>query len=62
MGSGDRFIYVYKPDGTVSYQKVELGRRMNDKYEVLSGVANGDEVVVTGQVALKDGIAVERAN
>ena len=62
MGSGDRFIYVYKADGTVSYQKVELGRRMNDKYEVLSGVADGDEVVVTGQVALKDGIAVERAN
>ena len=62
MGSGDRYIYVYKADGTVSYQKVELGRRMNDKYEVLSGVADGDEVVVTGQVALKNGIAVERAN
>ncbi len=62
MGSGDRFIYVLKADGTVSYQKVELGRRMNDKYEVLSGVADGDEVVVTGQSALKDGIAVERTN
>ena len=62
LGSGDRFVYVYKADGTVSYQKVELGRRMNDKYEILSGVANGDEVVVTGQTALKDGIAVERAN
>lgn len=62
MGSGDRFIYVYKADGTVSYQKVELGRRMGDKYEVLSGVADGDEVVVTGQVALKNGIAVERIN
>ena len=62
LGSGDRFIYVYKADGTVSYQKVELGRRMNDKYEVLSGIADGDEVVVTGQAALKDGVAVERAN
>ena len=62
LGSGDRFIYVYKADGTVSYQKVELGRRMQDKYEVLSGIANGDEVVVTGQAALKDGVAVERAN
>lgn len=62
MGSGDRFIYVHKADGTVSYQKVELGRRMNDKYEVLSGIADGDEVVVTGQSALKDGIAVERTN
>ena len=62
MGSGDRYIYVYKADGTVAYQKVELGRRMNDKYEILSGVADGDEVVVTGQSALKSGIAVERAN
>ncbi len=62
LGSGDRFIYVYKADGTVSYQKVELGRRMQDKYEVLSGIADGDEVVVTGQTALKDGLAVERAN
>ncbi len=62
MGSGDRFIYVYNADGTVSYQKVELGRRMNDKYEVLSGIKDGAEVVVTGQSALKDGIAVERTN
>ena len=62
LGSGDRYIYVYKADGTVSYQKVELGSRMNDEYEILSGVADGDEVVVTGQVALKDGIAVERVN
>ncbi|MBQ2429467.1 MAG: efflux RND transporter periplasmic adaptor subunit [Alistipes sp.] len=62
LGSGDRYIYVYKADGTVSYQKVELGRRMNDKYEVLSGIADGDEVVTSGQVALKDGIAVELVN
>ncbi len=62
LGSGERFIYVYKADGTVSYQKIELGRRMQDKYEVLSGLADGDEVVVTGQSVLKDGLAVERAN
>lgn len=62
MGSGDRFIYVLKADGTVAYQKVELGRRMNDKYEVLSGIADGDEVVISGQTALKNGIAVERVN
>lgn len=62
LGSGDRYIYVYKQDGTVSYQKVELGRRMDNKYEILSGIADGDEVVTSGQVALKDGIAVERVN
>lgn len=60
LGSGDRFIYVLKADGTVSYQKVELGRRLNDRYEVLSGINDGDEVVLTGQSALKNGIAVER--
>ena len=34
-GSGDRYVYVYK-DGTVSYNKVELGRRMGVDYELKS--------------------------
>jgi RND family efflux transporter MFP subunit len=62
LGSGNRYVYVYKQDGTVAYQRVELGRRMNDKYEILSGVADGDEVVTSGHNALKDGLAVERVN
>lgn len=62
LGSGNRYIYVYKQDGTVSYQRVELGRRMNNKYEILSGIVDGDEVVISGQNALKDGLAVERVN
>lgn len=62
LGSGNRYIYVYKQDGTVAFQRVELGRRMNDKYEILSGLADGDEVVTSGQIALKDGIAVELVN
>lgn len=62
LGSGNRYIYVCKEDGTVAYQKVELGRRMGDKYEILSGIADGDVVVTSGQVALKDGIAVEVVN
>ncbi len=62
LGSGDRYIYVYQQDGTVEFQKVELGRRMGGEYEILSGIADGAEVVTSGQVALKDGIAVERVN
>lgn len=62
LGSGDRFVYVMQADGTVAYTKVELGARMQEKYEILSGINDGDEVVVTGQVALKDGVAVERVN
>lgn len=57
-GSGDRYIYVYK-DGKVSYKKVELGRRMANKYELISGVEDGENVVISGQSRLIDGTEVE---
>lgn len=57
-GAGDRYIYVYK-DGKVSYQKVELGRRMDNKYEIISGVNDGDMVVISGQSRLNNGMEVE---
>lgn len=58
VGSGERFVYVYK-DGKVSYNKVELGRRMAGEYELKSGVENGSQVVVAGQSRLADGVEVE---
>jgi RND family efflux transporter MFP subunit len=61
-GSGDRYIYVYKPDGTVSYQKVVLGRRLGERYEILSGIEDGDRVVVTGQNRLANGEEAEVVN
>lgn len=57
-GSGDRFVYVYE-DGKVSYNKVELGQRMGDRYELLSGVPNNATIVIAGQNKLSDGIEVE---
>lgn len=60
MGSGDRYVYIYNPaDCTVRYSKVELGRRMDAEYEVLSGVEDGDLVVISGQNALTNGAKVE---
>ena len=59
VGSGNKYVYVLKADGTVSYNRVELGRRMGESYEVISGVADGDKVVVAGQSRLADGVAVE---
>ena len=58
QGSGERFVYVLNDDETVSYQKVELGRRIGSEYEVLSGLSDGDVVVTGGQIRLKDGIQV----
>ena len=57
-GSGNKYVYVYS-DGRVSYNKVELGQRLNDAYELLSGVADGDSVVLTGQSRLADGVVVD---
>ena len=57
-GSGDRFVYVYNNDGTVSYVKVELGRHIDTIYEVLSGLDHETQVVVAGQSRLSDGMKV----
>ncbi|MDO4949266.1 MAG: efflux RND transporter periplasmic adaptor subunit [Bacteroidales bacterium] len=59
VGAGDYYVYVLKNDGTVSYNKVELGRRFESEYEILSGVGDGVMVVVAGQNKLVDGTKVE---
>ena len=62
MGSGDRYVYVLEADGTVRYTKVELGRRMNSEWEILSGLEDGQTVVVKGQTALTNGCKVNVMN
>jgi RND family efflux transporter MFP subunit len=57
-GSGNRYVYVYR-NGTVSYHKVELGQRLDDAYELLSGINDGDTVVIAGQTKLADGVKAE---
>ncbi len=54
-GSGNKYVYVYS-GGRVSYNKVELGQRLDENYELLSGIADGDTVVITGQTRLADGV------
>ena len=56
-GTGDRYVYVYE-NGKVSFNKVELGRRMDDEYELISGVENNAQVVIAGQKALLNGMEV----
>lgn len=57
-GSGNYYVYVYS-DGKVSYNKVELGRRIGDTYEILEGVPADAEVVVAGQSRLSNGASVK---
>ncbi|MBR5086707.1 MAG: efflux RND transporter periplasmic adaptor subunit [Muribaculaceae bacterium] len=59
QGAGIRYVYVYDENGTVRYVEVKLGKRLGDRYEILSGLSNGDKVVVAGQSRLTDGAKVK---
>lgn len=58
IGAGDRYVYVYS-NGKVSYNKVEIGQHIGDKYEIISGVMDGDMVVVAGMSKLSNGKEVK---
>lgn len=54
-GSGNKYVYVYR-NGTVSFNRVELGQRLDNAYELISGVNEGDTIVIAGQTRLADGV------
>ncbi len=58
QGSGEYFVYVLQSDNTVKYTLVQLGKRMGNRYEIVSGLNEGDRIVTEGQVRLKDGVSV----
>jgi RND family efflux transporter MFP subunit len=58
VGSNDRYVFVVK-DGVAFYTLVQLGVRINDKYEIVSGLNDGDRVIVEGNRGLIDGTEVE---
>lgn len=57
-GSNDRFVFVEK-SGKAYYTLVQLGVRINDKYEIISGLDTGDRVIIEGNSNLVDGSEVE---
>ncbi len=57
-GSGNQYVYIYE-NGKVKYVQVELGQRIGDSYEILSGVPDGSKVVISGQSKLSNGVAVD---
>ena len=57
-GSNDRHVFVIK-DGKADKKIITVGQHLGDKYEVLSGIDVGDEVVVAGASRLSDNQEVE---
>ena len=58
QGSGVRSVFVLQADNTVKEIVVIIGRHFGTEYEILSGIAEGDNVVVKGQSSLKNGSKV----
>ncbi|HEY6914154.1 MAG TPA: efflux RND transporter periplasmic adaptor subunit [Paludibacter sp.] len=56
-GSGAKYVYAYN-EGKVEYKQVEVGRRVDSDYEILSGLSAGEQIVVAGQAKLVDGATV----
>jgi len=61
QGSGNRYVYIYK-DGKVKFSQVQIGRHIDNGYELLSGAEDGDYLATTGLARLKDGMEVQVEN
>lgn len=60
-GSNDRYVFLEK-EGKAVYVKVELGTRIGDKYEIVSGLDIGDRVIINGNTGLIEGAEIEVIN
>jgi membrane fusion protein (multidrug efflux system) len=61
QGTNDRFVFVVE-NGNVARKIVKTGRRIDDVFEITSGLSAGVEVVVAGHSGLLDGTSVEVVN
>lgn len=52
------YVYLVKPDNTVTIRQIEVGTTEGDESEVTSGLAPGDMVVMTGVDKLQEGSKV----
>jgi multidrug efflux pump subunit AcrA (membrane-fusion protein) len=53
------FVYVVDPAKIAHMRLIQTGKRYGDRVEILSGLSEGDQVVLEPLPAVKDGAAVE---
>jgi multidrug efflux system membrane fusion protein len=56
--TNDTYVYLIKPDNTVTIRNIKLGTTEGDQAEVTSGLSPGDTVVMTGVDKLQEGSKV----
>jgi multidrug efflux pump subunit AcrA (membrane-fusion protein) len=52
-------VAVVAPDGHVHFARIQLGRDFGDRLEVLSGLEDGQQVVVNPSDAIREGAKVK---
>lgn len=57
-GQEGQFVFVVKPDSTVEYRLVSLGRNFEDEIVVAKGISPGEKVVTDGHLRLNSGMQV----
>jgi len=57
-GAAGPFVYLVKPDGTVTVRPVKPGAASGEKVAILSGLEPGDPVVIDGTDKLREGARV----
>jgi multidrug efflux system membrane fusion protein len=57
-GQEGQYVFVVKPDLTVEYRPVVLGRTVKEEAIIDKGLQNGEKVVTDGQLGLSPGAHV----
>ncbi|MGP8475013.1 MdtA/MuxA family multidrug efflux RND transporter periplasmic adaptor subunit [Burkholderia sp. PR2] len=57
-GSIGQFVYIVKPDNTVTVRKVKVGPVDGERTSIVSGVAIGERVVTDGSDRLREGAKI----
>jgi RND family efflux transporter MFP subunit len=60
-GTKNPFVYVLNSD-KAEVRKITIGREFGEQVEVLSGLEEGDEVVVSGQINLMNGSKIKKTS
>ncbi len=58
IGGKGPFVFTVKPDNTVEMRPIHPGQRQGEMMVISEGIAAGESIVVTGQLALAPGAAV----
>ena len=59
IGADGTKIALLRPDHTVHFQPIEVGRDYGDKLEVLSGLTEGETIIPKPGDAIREGVKVE---